>query len=538
MRDLSRLLKPRAVAVFGGAWAAEVIKQLRAFGYEGAIWPVHPHKREIEGVAAFASLDALPGPPDAAFIGVNRHETIRLVGELSRRGAGGAVCFASGFAETGPEGAALQAELARAAGDMPLLGPNAYGFINAFDRALLWPDLHGCSPVERGVALIAQSSNIAINLTMARRALPIGYVICLGNQAQTDQADAIEAVARDSRVSVVALHIEAIADAPRFAAAVALARAEGKTLVALRAGRSEGSRAMVQSHTASLAGAAAVGAAFLKRIGVAEVDTIPELLEAAKLLHVLGPLSDEGVVTLSCSGGEASLVADLADRLGVKLTSFTPERVAAIRATVNPLVTISNPFDYHTFDWGAGERLERTFTEVMRSRAGLTALVLDWPKAELGPAPGWDIALDAFTAAAQTTGAKAAVVATVPECLPEDRAERLLAAGIAPMQGLSEMLVAARAARGLGPSPRAGVRGNEVSPRGGRRPDEGSAAARLAATVDANLQPALTPQTTPHPPFGDLLPQGEKGPIAGASVVTKSAHAAKPSRTHPSTSSG
>ena len=450
MRPLSRLLRPRKIAVLGGGWAREVIRQLHRFGYDGALWPVHPDRREVEGLTAYPSLDALPSAPDAVFLGVNRFETIRLVGELSASGAGGVVSFASGFAETGAEGQKLQAALVAAAGDMPLLGPNCYGFINAFDHALLWPDLHGCKRQERGVAFITQSSNIAINLTMARRSLPIGYVICLGNQAVVGLPEAIEAISEDSRVTVVALHIEAIGDARAFARAVAFARAKGKSVIALRAGRSERSRQMVQSHTASLAGSAAVGAAFLKRLGVAEVETLPELLETAKLLHVLGPLGPEGLVSLSCSGGEASLVADASARAGVSLPSFAADRLAAIRATVNPLVTVSNPFDYHTFDWGHGERLSTTFAEVMESGQAATALALDYPKSELGPADGWDIALQAFSAAARKTGAKGLVVATLPECFPPDRAARLIREGVAPMQGLAEMLTAVRAATEIG----------------------------------------------------------------------------------------
>jgi acyl-CoA synthetase (NDP forming) len=493
MRPLARLLRPRSVAVLGGGWAREVIRQLLRFGYEGALWPVHPKEREIEGLAAFASLAALPSPPDAVFLGVNRFETIRLVGELAASGAGGVVSFASGFAETGAEGEALQAALIAAAGEMPVLGPNCYGFINAFDRALLWPDLHGCEPQTRGVALIAQSSNIAINLTMARRSLPIGYVLCLGNQAVVGLPQAIEAIAEDARVSVIALHIEAIGDARAFAVAIAFARGKGKPVIALRAGRSERSREMVQSHTASLAGSAAVGAAFLKRLGVAEVETLPELLETAKLLHVLGPLDGKGLVSLSCSGGEASLVADAAARAGVSMPPFAAARLAAIRATVNPLVTVSNPFDYHTFDWGAGERLRETFAEVMASGQSATALVLDYPKAELGPVEGWDVALEAFSAAARQTGAKAMVVATLPECFPQDRASRLISEGVAPMQGLGEMLTAFRAAAEIGaaaalapfaPLPRVERNGATLML------DEAEAKARLSA-------------------FGLLLPEGE-----------------------------
>lgn len=446
MSDLSRLLRPKSVAVFGGSWAREVIRQLRRMNFAGEIYPVHPDRAEIEGLRAYRDIAALPEAPDASFIGVNRHQTIEIVAELRRRGAGGAVCFASGFGETGEEGARLQAALTAAAGDMAVLGPNCYGFINALDGALLWPDLHGCERVTRGVAFVTQSSNIAINLTMTRRALPIAYIVCLGNQAVTALDDAIIGLADDPRVSVIGLHIEGVTNPAGFARAVHMARMAGKPVIALRVGRSDAARSMAMSHTASLAGGSAATAAFLRRCGVAEVETIPEFLEAAKLLHVLGPLPDGGLVTLSCSGGEASLMADSAARADVAMPGFPPDVEAAIRATVNPLVTVSNSFDYHTFDWGNRARLIDTFKTVMTGSQAITGLVLDFPKAELGPAEGWDIALDALSEASAYAGRPAAVLATVPECLPEDRARRLVDAGTVPLMGVAEAMTAIRVA--------------------------------------------------------------------------------------------
>ncbi|MBL8572183.1 MAG: acetate--CoA ligase family protein [Hyphomicrobiaceae bacterium] len=446
MADLSRLLRPRSIAVFGAGWAREVIRQSKRMGFAGAIWPVHPDKAEIEGLAAFPSIAALPAAPDASFVGVNRHATIDVIAELAARGAGGAVCFASGFAETGGEGDGLQQALIDAAGAMPVLGPNCYGFINALDGALLWPDLHGCDRVERGVAFLTQSSNIAINLTMGRRALPIAYVVCLGNQAVTGLPEAIAGMADDPRVSVIALHIEGIADPAAFAAAAQRARAAGKHLIALKVGASAGAQAMTLSHTASLAGSAGVGSAFLKKLGIAEVSTIPELLETAKFLHVGGPIGASGLLTLSCSGGEASIMADAAARAGVPMPPLRDADVARVRPTVNPLVTVSNPFDYHTFDWGKPERLQPTFAAVMAGPQAVTALVLDFPKAELGDATGWDQALDAFCAAARATSSAAAVIATVPECLPEAAGHSLAARGVAPLMGVAEAMTAFRVA--------------------------------------------------------------------------------------------
>ena len=112
---LRRLLSPRHIAVFGGASAHEAVRQCKALGFEGPIWPVHPTRQEMDGLPCFASVQDLPEAPDASFVAVPRHATIEVVRQLAARGAGGAICYASGFAEVGGEGVGLQAELVQAA---------------------------------------------------------------------------------------------------------------------------------------------------------------------------------------------------------------------------------------------------------------------------------------------------------------------------------------------------------------------------------------------------------------------------------------
>ena len=199
MSRLDRLLRPRHIAVLGAGWALNVIEQCRKMGFQGPVWPVHPTKAEIGGLKAYASLSALPEPPDATFIGVNRFATVEVVAELAAMGAGGAICFASGWTEAGEPG--LQDRLVAAAGEMPILGPNCYGVINYLDGALLWPDQHGGVPVQTGVALVSQSSNIVINLGMQQRGLPLAYVACLGNAAVVGLAELTGALLDDPRVT-------------------------------------------------------------------------------------------------------------------------------------------------------------------------------------------------------------------------------------------------------------------------------------------------------------------------------------------------
>ena len=219
---LDRLLRPKTVAVLGGGWAQAVILTSLEMQFDGEIWPVHPRHETVAGLKAYADIDDLPAAPDAVFIGVNRFDTIDLVARLAKMGAGGVVAFASGFAEV-DDGAELQQQLVEAAGDMSVLGPNCYGMINYLDGAVLWPDVHGGRRVDSGVAIITQSSNLSINLSMQQGGLPIAYMLTLGNQAMIGMDGLINTVARDDRVTAIGLHIEGIRDAARATASASSA---------------------------------------------------------------------------------------------------------------------------------------------------------------------------------------------------------------------------------------------------------------------------------------------------------------------------
>ena len=447
---LSRLLAPRSIAAFGGAWAERVVEQCQKMGFAGEVWPVHPSKREVRGVKCYASVADLPGAPDASFVAVNRSLAVEVIGDLAESGAGGAICFASGFKEAGPEGAQLERDLIAASGNMPFLGPNCYGLINYVDGALLWPDQHGGARTERGVAILMQSGNIAVNMTMNRRAVPIAYLAALGNQAKVGLAELTEALAATGRVSAIGLLIEGIPDVTAFAAAAEAARKQGVGVVALKAGRSEQGRELAMSHTGSLAGSDVVMEAFLARLGVARVFSLPDFLETLKLLHVHGPLPGNRIVSMSCSGGEALLMADTAAEKDVAFAPFTDADIARIKPTTNPIVTISNPFDYHTFDWGKFDRMQTTFTEVLKSGFDLGLIVMDIPREDRCDPADWKLGNQAFIKAGKAAGAKVGVLATLTENMPEAYAFELIAQGVVPFMGISETLTAIEKAAFVG----------------------------------------------------------------------------------------
>ena len=444
MTDLNRLLRPKSIAVLGAGWAVNVIEQCRKMGFAGPIWPVHPTKADIGGLRAYASLADLPQAPDATFIGVNRFATIGVVAELAAMGAGGAICFASGWTEAGePE---LQSQLIAAAGDMPILGPNCYGVINYLDGALLWPDQHGGVRVERGVALLSQSSNIVINMTMQRRALPVAYVACLGNAAVVGLADLGRALLADDRVTAIGMYIEGIDDAAAFAELAADARAAGKGIVCIKSGKTELSRTAAASHTASLAGGGAASSAFLRQIGVAEVNTPSELIETLKIMHVHGAGLGRRICSLSCSGGEAGLVADLAAPFGIEFPAPSDTARRRLGEILGPIVTIANPLDYHTFIWGDGPRTTDVFTTML---AGYDAgiFIIDPPRSDRCDPSGYQPALDAIVAAQTVTRVPALLVASLSENFDEANAISLMERGIVTLMGFETALAAIHAAQ-------------------------------------------------------------------------------------------
>ena len=447
--SFKRLLNPSTIAAFGGANAQEVIRQSDRMGYKGEIWPVHPKKNEILGRRVYRSVEDLPGSPDAAYLGVNRNLTIDIVRDLAARNAGGAVCYATGFVEVGEEGAELQEQLLEASGDMPLIGPNCYGLLNYLNGAMLWPDQQGGRRVEEGVAIITMSSNVGFNLTMQRRGLPIAYMVSLGNRLKFDLHDAIHIFAQEEQVTALGLFLETMPDPKAFQEAVDVARELGKPIVAMKVGRSEVAQKMVVSHTASLAGSEVLVSALFERLGVARVYSLEALIEALKVLHVLGPLKGGRMAAGSTSGGDLTL---LADGMGSRLSMppLSAEVTKRLRETVHERIVPANPFDFQMFDWNDEEQNAKNFTALLSEEFDVALCLLDYPREDLCDQSTWSGAERGFVRAAQQTGTKAAVMATFSDTISETVAARLMQDGVAMLAGIDAGLAGIQAAVDVG----------------------------------------------------------------------------------------
>jgi acyl-CoA synthetase (NDP forming) len=441
-QNLRRLLKPRHVCIVGGQAMEDSIRRCADTGFAGEIWVVNPKRSALGGRKCYPSIADLPEAPDATFIAVPREPTIEILRALSAAGAGGAICYAAGYAEVGGEGHGLQKQLIEAVGDLAMVGPNCYGILNYLDGIALWPTGHNGRRVESGCAFIGQSGNIALNVTANERSVPFAYVISSGNQVILTVADFVDALTEDPRVSAIGLYVEGIDDVPAFSRAAAKAMQAGKPLVALKAGKSELGAKLAMSHTSSLAGSDRMYEALFDRLGVIRVDSLPQLMETMKFVSTAGLPNGNRLAVFTCSGGDGLMTADIAESIDLPLPQHDAAQVADLRTQLPNFATISNPLDYNTSLWGHEDLLTRCFATVMSGAYDAGMLVIDYATDGEASEQAWDCSVKALITACKTNGKLPIVTATLPELLPFRVRDMVIAGQGAPMQGLKEALYA------------------------------------------------------------------------------------------------
>ncbi|QXH59536.1 acetate--CoA ligase family protein [Pseudomonas azerbaijanorientalis] len=440
--NLKRMLAPQHVAFVGGRSMARALKRCAEGGYPGQMWLVNPQHDNLEGVPCVRSVAELPCGPDAVFIATNRELTLTCVAELAAIGAGGAICYASGFAETGAEGQTLQQQLLKAAGDMALLGPNCYGLLDYLHSCALWPVAHGGKAVQKGVAVLTQSGNFAYNLSMSDRSLPVAYMASVGNQAQLGVAELMDALLDEPRVTAIGLHLEGLKNVAGFARAAHKALERGIPIIALKTGVSQIGAELALSHTSSLSGSDALYDALFDRLGVIRVSGPVSFVETLKAAACGNLPAGNSLIALACSGGDAGLIADYAERNDLGLPKLDQGQVGELAQVLPSYANLVNPLDFTTAIWGDGEALNRMLDSALRTEADAAMLVLDYPSEFTGERKECDLLLELYCAALQRHGKTGFVTSAFPELLPAHARERLHAQGVAALQGVEDGLAA------------------------------------------------------------------------------------------------
>lgn len=339
--SLDRLFRPKSVALVGASSDPKKIGGrplhfLRHHGFDGDIWPVNPRSPDIDGLRCYPDIAALPGAPDVAMILIGPAHAETAVRDLAARGTGAAVVLAGGFAEVGDEGAARQAALIDAAGNMRLLGPNTIGMLNMTDGITL--SASGALDTEdrfRGsVAIVSQSGGILGSLLSraAARGIGLSHLVATGNEADVEVADLVDWLADDPATDVIALYLETLRDPDYFRAAAQKAAANGKRLVVFKVGRSEAGARSAASHTGALAGEDRFFGAFFEQLGVIRVDRYNDLLDVSMGLSTGRSMAGTRLAILTTTGGAAGLVADACGLEGFDTPAPGPETTAALAA--------------------------------------------------------------------------------------------------------------------------------------------------------------------------------------------------------------
>jgi acyl-CoA synthetase (NDP forming) len=319
MDAISRLIRPRSIAIVGASadpskTSGRPMAYLAKHGYDGHIYPVNPKVDRIGPWTCYPDIAALPQVPDVAMVLLGAERTEQAVRELAAKGCAAAIVLASGFAETGSEGAARQQALVAAAGPMRLLGPNTIGLVNLTDGIVLSPSGALDMPEfpQGSIAVVSQSGGILGSMLSraAARGIGLSKLISTSNEVDLGLADFVEHLADDPATRVIALYIESVRQPRRFAAACLKAARAGKPVVAFKVGRSEaGARAAV-SHTGAMAGSDRMYDAYFERLGVLRVHHFSDLLDVSAALATQRPLRGRRLAILTSTGGAGTLVSD------------------------------------------------------------------------------------------------------------------------------------------------------------------------------------------------------------------------------------
>jgi acyl-CoA synthetase (NDP forming) len=341
MNAIHRLLKPRSVAVIGASadpakTAGRPVSYLLKHGFGGAIYPVNPKVREIGGLECHPDIASLPETPDVGIVLLGAERAHLAVRELATRGCPAAIVLASGYTETGEQGARRQQQLIEAAGSMRILGPNTIGLVNLTDSIVL--SASGALEMDHfpagAIGVVSQSGGILGSLLSraAARGIGLSKLVSTSNEVDLELADFIDALVEDEATKVIALYVEAVRHPEKFRAAALRAARAGKPVVAFKIGRSEAGAKAAVSHTGAMAGADRMYDALFRQAGVIRAQAFSDLIDIPAALATGRKLQGKRVAILTSTGGAGTLVSDSLGVAGFDTPAPDAETAAALRA--------------------------------------------------------------------------------------------------------------------------------------------------------------------------------------------------------------
>lgn len=352
VRNLEALFQPRSVALIGASdrpnsVGAVVLRNLKAGGFKGPIWPVNPNHARVGGEQAWPDAASLPGVPDLAVICTPAACVPAIVAELGRRGTRAAIVMSAGLRQAKEEGAQTWESAMLDAARPHLLriaGPNCLGLL--VPGMGLNASFAPGNALPGNIAFVTQSGALATAMLDWANGRGIGFshFISLGDVADVDFGDVLDYLGSDPATRAILMYMESVTSARKFMSA-ARAAARNKPVIVVKAGRApEGARAAA-SHTGALAGLDLVFDAAARRAGMLRVDTLEDLFGAAETLAHRQDWLGDRLAVLTNGGGAGVLAADALALGGGKLAELAPDTLAALNTCLPPAWSHGNPVD-------------------------------------------------------------------------------------------------------------------------------------------------------------------------------------------------
>ncbi len=352
--QLTRLLHPASIAVIGASTRAGSFGERVVFNmahYAGRSYPVNARYQTIGGQTCYPKVADLPEVADCAVIAAPREAVEEIVLECAAAGVGGAIIFASGYAETGKEDRILQQErlaaIARETG-LRIVGPNCIGVVNALlDSRVTFMDITPIPKPERNaVGIISQSGALGMALAQGVvRGLSVSHVMTSGNSCDVDMADFVNYLATDPACGSIACVFEGMATPERLLLAAENAWAVDKPLIIFKMATGEQGAQAAMSHTGSLAGSHASYRSVFQRAGAIVVDDFEALMETSAFFAKAPPPKAPGAAIVAASGGAAIMATDRAEQHGVPMPQPTPAVTEILESRIPEFGSARNPCD-------------------------------------------------------------------------------------------------------------------------------------------------------------------------------------------------
>ncbi len=346
---LAAVFSPRRIALVGASERPGSVGRLlwdNLADFPGEVLPVGSAAR-VCGQVAYPGLRDIPGEVDLAVLATPAATVPGIVRDAAAKGVAAVVVLSAGFAETGHDGARLQAEAVAAAraGGVRLVGPNCFGVQNA-DLPLNASIAAGTPRGGGGVTIVTQSGSygMAVHALGQDEGLRVAKVFAAGNKADITDAELLAYLRQDPDTSVICLLLESITDARGFFAEACLTTPH-KPVIAVVGGRTSAGKRAAVSHTAALASDDAVRDAALRQAGVVRVRTGLQVLDAARALSSQPVPRGPRVAVITNSGGTGVELTDLLADEGLVVPELSESLQARLRAIMPAYASARNPVD-------------------------------------------------------------------------------------------------------------------------------------------------------------------------------------------------